>query len=167
MERTWNEDERRFLMADYYGRSKLWWVGIGSDGRVESIDEAVKEDRKPDGFAHYLDCGGASRFVGYGAVHRIKSNDAPDYARSLFIVVGETVYRDSDEPRLRLRQGLFTRTFLAGSAALKSQRIEYRWPMYRELASRLLGDPAWFESQDFVWELMGMIKFYRKAWLGR
>lgn len=157
---------KRYLVADYYDDRKRWWLSV-SAGRVTAV-QAINTDeaRQPQGFVHYVDAHGRQRLVGYYSLDRIASGEAPDYAKSLFIVADGVVYGDAgNAPHLEHRQSPRERVFEVGANGSESTVIEYAWPFYRELLARIFVEPSSFVSKDFISELMRTVRFYRPRWI--
>lgn len=157
---------QQYLVADYYDDSKRWRLAVNA-GRVTAMQPAsADETQQPQGFVHFIDASRRKTLIGYYSIDRIASDDAPDYARSLFVVVDDMVYGGAgDTPHLRQSHGMQTRALEVRAAGSKAAVVEYVWPFYRELPARLFAEPSSFVSRDFIGELMRTVRFYRPDWV--
>ena len=159
------KQQPRLLLADYYDDRRRWW--IGEDATTSGLEAATPDDlaRVPDGFAQWIEDGRKRTLVGYFSFYKNAAGDAPDYSKSLVVVVdGFWFGSGSDVPDLVWHRGLLRRTFKIAAGASEAA-ICYRWPATRQLLARVFSDPSNFVSKDFLEELVGIVMFYRPEWM--
>jgi hypothetical protein len=159
------KQQSRLLLADYYDDRRRWW--IGENATASCVEAATLSDlaRVPDGFAQWIEDGRKRVLVGYFSFYKNAAGDAPDYSKSLVVVVDGVLFGSgSDVPDLIWHKGILRRTFKIAAGGSKVA-IRYRWPATRQLLARVFSDPSNFVSKDFLEELVGIVTFYRPEWL--
>ena len=144
-----------FFLKDYYddGRCyRIHWI----DGHClnESI-LGIPEGQKCLGFGVNIETSGSALFVAYFSEVRESDEVAPDYGNSLYLVVNECIYDfHADETTARIRSLLFHRSFSVSVFGKQEFEFTYRWPIYREVFTRVFSDPFNFVSKDFFFEFL-------------
>lgn len=155
-----------FNLVDFY-TPNLRWRLHASPGHLDQL--VIDKDGTSEqlhGVMHEVKAADKTHLIGYFSSHLHSKVNAPDYAKSLFVVVDNVVLgNEVKRPTLRLTKRAFTRRFEAASGGGWTVAFEYSWPFYREMAARLFTDPFKFESKDFLAELVATVGSARPEWV--
>ena len=125
--------------------------------------ESILEATPSLGFASEVPTENGPSWIAYWADQRHSLEEAPLYGRGLNVLLAGEVFHIIPEPATcRLREGLTQRTIELTQGS-KVVQVTYRWPIFREALSRMLGDPFTFTSTDIAYELAGVVNFYASS----
>ena len=144
-----------FFLKDYYDDGRYYRI-YSLDGNClsESIS-GIPEGQKCLGFGVNIGTNGSPLFAAYFSEVRESDEVAPDYGNSLYLIVDKRIYDfHTDETTARIRSLLFHRSFSVSVCGKQEYEFTYRWPIYREMFTRVFSDPFNFVSKDFFFEFL-------------
>ena len=155
-----------FYLTACSGGNRTWLLRT-SPGQVESI-YALELDvkRLNQGVAEQLtDREGKKHLVGFYSEHQMSSINAPDYGRSFFFFVDQQVFGNTaQEPFVRLKKGILSRTLTVTQGDEIIVKFSYFWPFFREY---LIADDFDYVSKDIIYLLVSAMKYANPKWLTR
>lgn len=105
-------------------------------------------------------------FAAYFAATRERYDAQPNYRQGLFVLVDGAVYAvQSENIDTAIRRGFRTREFTLLRGDRPQRSVKYPWPWYREPFNS--GAPGTTVTGDFMRELSGMVREYRRRLAGK
>lgn len=157
--------EAEIAIGDLYDTSFSYVIRSHADGNWSWEAVETRDQRDVLGFGVRIPATGRDRLVAYFSRSRIDREHAPDYRDSLCLFFDSEVFDLlSPSTTTRFRWGLLSRSFSVSKSTSGDPVVfeyDYAWPVFRELSSRLLGDPFAYTSRDFFFELKKLLSIYR------
>lgn len=146
-------------IKDYYQNEMGYILKVDDTGHQYSCSKQAIVTAA-QGFGVLQTLNGATHLAAYFSEPLEDHHEAPRYDRTFYIAMQGAIFCISDgSSAVKWKRGVRNRSF-AVSDGTRSAGWDYSWPWTRQLVSRLLGDPFNFISDDFLEEVVKLIKFY-------
>lgn len=160
--------ERVFLLRDYATLKRYWRVST-REGAVVRVQEAEKAPGDAvHGILERWHLAGREAIMAFMSADCVEgAARAPDYSKSLLILVNERLLGDGlMRPKLKFEQGFFERDITVQAADGWRFHAQYTAPWLREIVRKLnLAGTLEYDPVDFIERLVEIVSIHRPQWI--